>query len=122
MLSQYEQMEKEIAARTAELNVIQAESVDIEEVLGIAEGICSNTMTYWLNGSSQSQLALQTVLFADGISCNRETGEFEEVRTPSSLSLFSTLETLQASKNEGCLGWRPQGDSNPCYRRERAVS
>src|SRR5580704_4757816 len=20
------------------------------------------------------------------------------------------------------LGWRPQGDSNPCYRRERAVS
>jgi hypothetical protein len=21
----------------------------------------------------------------------------------------------------GCLIWRPQGDSNPCYRRERAV-
>jgi hypothetical protein len=55
-----------------------------------------------------SQIALQTMLFPTGVSYDRETSEFEEVRTPGFISLFSTLETIRVGKMEGLSCWRPK--------------
>jgi site-specific DNA recombinase len=119
---QYESLEKTIADKTAELNALQAESVDIADVLYLAESITSNTSSTWLNGSSINQIALQSILFPNGVSYDRETATFQEVRTPGSVSLFNTLGAIKEGKTSDKSVWRPQGDSNPCYRRERAVS
>src|SRR5207302_1098390 len=36
--------------------------------------------------------------------------------------LYRTVVGLTVMQSSYCFNWRPQGDSNPCYRRERAMS
>ena len=56
-------------------------------------------------------------------SCVCRPASLASVRTRVTSNRLAAIKTNRPAQGGSfCFVWRPQGDSNPCYRRERAVS
>ena len=79
------------------------------------------------DGDAEIDLQITDLLFLRKMSraCEANGIIFSETFSVS-LGQLNSLDSIQTSFNNTTLlynsKWRPQGDSNPCYRRERAVS
>jgi hypothetical protein len=82
-------------------------------LLDFATWMLNNAAMVWNAASYRNQLRIQEALLPDGLMVSPEGFGTPEV------PLFSF--TYDRNKTKKMI-WRPQGDSNPCYRRERAVS
>ena len=89
------------------------EHIDVEAVLAFAEKLVKHPRQLWLESTLEQKQRLQRVFFPDGVKYTKDG-----FGTAVSNSFFSVLRDLSEKKQL----WRPRRDSNPRYRRERAMS
>ena len=85
----------------------------VEHLLVFARWLLVRAAGIWSSASLTNKLRLQAALFPQGLTIDKEG--FGTVQLP---LFFRAFQEIPVEQKE----WRPQGDSNPCYRRERAVS
>jgi hypothetical protein len=86
---------------------------ELTKRIEFAKWILDSAGPMWFAAEYDHKLRIQTAFFPSGVA-TRQDG----LGTPASLNV---LKQLEASADER-LNWRPQGESNPRYRRERAMS
>ena len=86
---------------------------ELDILLQFAEWLLLRVAGTWNAADLGNKLRLQRVLFPDGLTVSSEA--FGTAKHP----LFFDTYSMNTHAN---LVWRPQGDSNPRYRRERAMS
>ncbi len=91
--------------------------ITLEDVRMYSNTILTHASLYWQRADEDAKRAFQKAIFPSGVLVSPEL-VFDDVRTDLSTSFYCLLRQI---KNKSEV-WRPQGDSNPCYRRERAVS
>jgi hypothetical protein len=87
--------------------------MDVEAVLGFAEKLVEQPKELWLQSSLEQKRRPQRVFFPYGLTFTNDG-----FGTIASDSFFNVLQSFTLEK----ALWRPRRDSNPCYRRERAMS
>jgi site-specific DNA recombinase len=111
-----EQVEKvgtALAALKEEDNDEGVTEQELTHLLGFAEWLLMRVAGIWNAAEQSNKQRLQRAIFPDGLLATKKG--FGTSQHP--LFFYSSrLLTLEASV------WRPQGDSNPRYRRERAMS
>jgi len=88
-------------------------SRQLDDLVEFAERLLSRVTGIWNADTLGEKLRLQAILFPKGLEVSQEG--FGTADLP--YFLTASEHGLEVSEE-----WRPQWDSNPCYRRERAVS
>ncbi len=78
------------------LHEAQIDDLDIEATLTFAEKALMSAASIWVEASLEQRQRFQALLFPEGLIYSRESG----FRTPTILSLFSTLRDLEREKPE----------------------
>jgi hypothetical protein len=89
------------------------EEFDVETVLNFALETIRDASQFWIHGSLEQKRRFQQVIFPEGL-----VFDGKEFGTATTCLAFSYLQGI--SKLDQV--WRPVRESNPCRRRERAVS
>jgi hypothetical protein len=90
-----------------------ATATELHNPLEFGEWLLGRVAAIWTSAELLNKVRLQRVLFPDGLKVS--SSGFGTAQHP--LFFGSYLESAPEGVN-----WRPQGDSNPRYRRERAMS
>lgn len=90
------------------------DQLEIEAVIAYGQRVLGSLGQLWQHGSFEDRLRFQEVVFLTVLSTQR-TADLELRQAAQSSSLCTQCWSLMKV-------WRPRWDSNPCYRRERAVS
>ncbi len=110
---QLDLLNEEIALAELEVYDTRLEELDIEAALNYATSALSNAAMFWTQCSADQKQRFQRVLFPDGLIFDGESYRTATtVWHPVTCGMF--LVRIQV--------WRPVRESNPCRRRERAVS
>ncbi len=111
---EFRKISSEIADLEANLQNIALARDEMGEFVRSVEECLLNVAQCWQESGPEDKLRVQTFLFSDGLRFSPESKKFEL----SNSNLFTVLDGLMSEKSI----WRPRGDSNPRYRRERAMS